>query len=130
MKKVSRTIMDAQEVSLGNSNILPSVIWFFVNAGMGALLSFGVQGVVGASNLFGSVTSVYFVLSVFGFFHAETRRSLFQKGRSVPGWLSHGVGIVFIGVSYWAGWFVIGTLWVFIESLENRIFDCAPSTVS
>jgi len=83
---------------------LKYIRWGIENGGMFALIYFGVNGVIGAERLFCFVIWFTAIVVFLASQIDETKKEMTKNGRTIPAWLSHGVGMAMIAYLCWHGW--------------------------
>ncbi len=81
-----------------------------------------VEASEGARNVLIFVTWLYGVLCWVAVSDGDIRKNVKKKGRVIPAALSHGVGLAYIVVLIWHGWWWTGIAWTMIEACEATIY--------
>ncbi|MCW1921293.1 hypothetical protein OKA05_01940 [Luteolibacter arcticus] len=97
--------------------------WMLSNAALGLLVWLAVNNVTGAGRLLSFVTWFFAVLIFLIAANNEAKEKLRLRGRSLPAWLSHGVGYTMVFVLVWHGWGFTAFALVICELSEAAIYD-------
>lgn len=96
--------------------------WTFFYILFGWLAWHAVNGHEAAGRVVGFWVWLGFAILLLALFFDETKKQIRAKGRSVPGWLSHGAGAAIVAWFVWHGWTALAVAALFSEIFEAYLF--------
>jgi hypothetical protein len=96
------------------------IIWFICNTTMYALTFMTINGNEGAYRLLLFITSILGFTGTIALFSKDCQKSIRDRGRFIPKFLSHGTGLILIGLLVWNDFILIG-VFVLITELAEAI---------
>lgn len=105
----------------------PRIIrWVILNGCLLLALWLAVHGNEGARRVIVFASWFFAIVSVLVVPLKEVQERIRKQGRSVPAWLSHGVGYVMVVTMVWQGWVWAGFAMLLNELVEYAVY-AAPS---
>jgi 4-amino-4-deoxy-L-arabinose transferase-like glycosyltransferase len=104
--------------------------WVILNGALFYCAWAGVNGSEGAARTLVFFTWLFAVLNFIGATNDELSEQVRSQGRSIPAWLSHGLGFVMISFLVWHGWWMTAIAALIIEMTEAAIYHEKHKTLS
>lgn len=99
-----------------------AITWWIVNAACAGLLYVGYfLGVEGAKNLFLFLVWLN-LLTCLCMLNGDVQKSIREKGRSVPAWISVGYDVAMVAVMVWIGLWFTASAFTLAAFLHNGVF--------
>lgn len=97
--------------------------WLAINAFVAFLIWSASSGSDAALNLVSFLGGLSLLLTILVSSSDAIKDDLRKKGRSVPAWLNHGVGFLFVGAMVWHGWYATGIAFLLLDLIEIGIYS-------